>query len=65
MVIYMDVPKPFLDDQDVAELLDIDRKSVWLYVHLEVLPPPVLIGGRQWYFRRLDIRNWAERRKEV
>lgn len=58
MVVEMDVPKSFLEMQDVAHLLDINQTAVWIYSEVGALPPPVkLCGVTRW--RRIDIQQWA------
>lgn len=43
MVIDMNLPKPFPSEQEIADLGNIDRDTVWLYVELKAIPAPVQI----------------------
>lgn len=58
MILHMNVPKPFLKDREVADLLDIGRSTVWHYVGKKALPRPVKLG-KYTRWRRMDIRQWA------
>jgi len=50
----------YLNDRQVAELLGVSRASVWRWVGLELLPPPILIGQRTRRWKLADIENMVE-----
>lgn len=37
--------KPFASDTTLATLIDSSRSTVWRYVRIGILPPPLKIGG--------------------
>lgn len=64
MVVELNLPKPFLSEQEIADLVYVDRDEVWLYVEMGAIPAPVQVG-RQTYWRQIDIQRWTESRLKM
>lgn len=63
MVVDMEVLGPFLTEEEVAHLLDIDTETVWQYARTGVIPASIKVGSTD-FWRRIDIRRWYSREKE-
>ena len=55
-------PPELLTQGDVAELLQVDERTVRTWVHEELVPPPITVGRvKRW--RRAEFLAWLQARK--
>tara|TARA_R110002020_G_scaffold26072_5_gene84367 strand:+ start:1311 stop:1658 length:348 start_codon:yes stop_codon:yes gene_type:complete len=50
----------FVYVNDVAEFMDVDRKTVYRWIQAEVIPTPSKIGGKTFRWSRSTIDKWVQ-----
>jgi excisionase family DNA binding protein len=51
--------KPLLTTDEVAEILNISRSSVYRMINTDLLPTVSVGGNRSWRIRTADLRKFA------
>jgi predicted DNA-binding transcriptional regulator AlpA len=55
-----DWPERLWSVKEVAEILSLSPRSVWRYVALGKLPPPIRLGARSVRWRASDLQRYLD-----